>query len=164
MPKVIINSTPIISICHLNRFDILKKLYGDIYLPEAVYSELSAKPDSICKQILDDSIDEGWVHVRRINNALAKSLYKAQLHDGEVEVMILAKEINADLVVIDDLNARKHANYLHLKVTGTLGLLIKAKRLGYIDSLRNAFEVLLRHHIYISEKLFHQCLKLVNED
>ena len=64
MPKVIINSTPIISICHLNRFDILKKLYGDIYLPEAVYSELSAKPDSKCKQILDDSIDEGWVHVR----------------------------------------------------------------------------------------------------
>lgn len=44
-----------------------------------------------------------------IENQLAKQIYKSQLHAGEVEVMILAKEVNADLVIIDDANAKKHA-------------------------------------------------------
>ena len=67
---------------------------------------------------------------------MAKTMYKTQLHDGEVEVMILAKEIAADVVIIDDANAKKHAKYLELPVTGTLGALIKAKKEGYVDELK----------------------------
>ncbi len=112
------------------------------------YRIILAKPDSVCKSFIEQAMSEGWIHVQEIHGILAKSLYKTQLHDGEVEVMILAKEMGADLVILDDLNARKHADYLQLTITGTIGVLVKAKQLGYVTSLRHIFEQLLEHRIY----------------
>ena len=163
MRRVIVNSTPIIALCHIDQFELLKKLYGAIYIPDAVYREISAKQDSVCRTKVDQAVSEGWLHIQNIHNILAKSLYKTQLHDGEVEVMILAKELCADTVVIDDLNARKHAQYLKFHVTGTLGVLIKCKQIGYIEALRPLLYKLREHHIFISDHLVTKCLQLVDE-
>lgn len=134
MRKVIVNTTPLIALCHVGQLELLKKIYGEIMIPQAVYRELSKKKESICKKQVDNALD--WIHVEKIENQMAKSMFKTQLHDGEVEVMILAKEKNADIVIIDDANAKKHAKYLKLSVTGTLGVLIKAKRQGHISELK----------------------------
>lgn len=162
MRKVIVNTTPLIALCHVGKLDILKKIYGEVSIPQAVYQELSAKKDSICKKQVDNSLD--WIHVEKIENQMAKSMFKTQLHDGEVEVMILAKEKNADIVIIDDANAKKHAKYLRLPVTGTLGVLIKAKRQGYIFELKPIIQKMVDKNIYISEKLIKLCLEQVNEE
>lgn len=90
-------------------------------------------------------------------------MYKTQLHEGEVEVMILSLEQDADLVVIDDANAKKHAKYLNLNVTGTLGILIKAKQKGYINELKPILEEMVEKHIYLSDKLIKMCLEQVGE-
>lgn len=127
MRKVVVNTTPLIALSHVGHLDILRELYGEVIIPEAVYRELSVKEESVCKKMVDASLE--WIHVMKIENQMAKLMYKTQLHDGEVEVMILAKEIGADVVIIDDANAKKHAKYLQLPVTGTLGVLIKAIRL-----------------------------------
>ena len=63
-------------------------------------------------------------------------MHKTQLHDGEVEVMVLSKEVEADVVIIDDSNAKKHAKYLQLPVTGTLVVLIKARKESYVGELK----------------------------
>lgn len=162
MRKIIVNTTPLIALCHVGQLDLLKKIYGEILIPQAVYSELSEKKDSICKKQVDNSLD--WIHVEKIENQMAKSMFKTQLHDGEVEVMILAKEKNADLVIIDDANAKKHAKYLKLPVTGTLGVLIKAKRQGYISELKPIIQELIDKNIYISKNLMKFCLEQVNEE
>lgn len=141
---------------------MLKKMYGEIMIPHAVYKELSEKKESICKKQVDASLE--WIHVEEIENQMAKSMFKTQLHDGEVEVMILAKEKNADTVIIDDANAKKHAKYLNLPVTGTLGVLIKAKRQGYINELKPIIQKMIDENIYISEKLMELCLKQANEE
>ena len=49
MRNVIVNTTPLIALCHVGQLDILKKLYGGIMIPQAVYGELSEKKESICK-------------------------------------------------------------------------------------------------------------------
>lgn len=162
MRKVIVNTTPLIALCHVGQFDILKKIYGEISIPQAVYRELSEKKDSVCKKQVDDSLS--WIHVENIKNQMAKSMFKTQLHDGEVEVMILAKEKNADLVIIDDANAKKHAKYLKLSVTGTLGILIRAKRQGYISELKPIIQEMVEKNIFISEKLMKLCLEQVGEE
>ena len=162
MRKVIVNTTPLIALCHVGQLDILKKIYGEISIPQAVYLELSEKKKSICKKQVDEALD--WIHVEKIENQMAKSMFKTQLHDGEVEVMILAKEKNADTVIIDDANAKKHAKYLNLSVTGTLGVLIKAKRCGYISELKPIIQEMIDKNIYISEKLMKFCLEQVNEE
>ena len=89
--------------------------------------------------------------------------YKTQLHDGEVEVMILAKEKKADLIIVDDNNAKKHAKYLGLPVTGTIGVLIKAKNLGIVSALKPLLERMLENHIYMSSALMQMCLEEVGE-
>lgn len=139
----------------------MKELYGEIIIPEAVYKELSVKEESICKKAVDRSVD--WIRVENVKNQMAKTVYKTQLHDGEVEVMILSKEIAADIVIIDDANAKKHAKYLGLPVTGTLGVLIKAKQEGYVNELRPILSQMVEEGIYISQSLIDMCLKQVGE-
>lgn len=65
-----------------------------------------------------------------------RKIYQAKLHEGEVEVMMLAKEISADLLIIDDNAAKKFAKFLGFTVTGTLGILLKAKSEKIISEVK----------------------------
>lgn len=161
MRKVVVNTTPLIALSHVGLLHLLKQLYGEIIIPEAVYQELAIKKGSVCEKAVNNSLS--WIRVKKIENQMAKQMYKTQLHDGEVEVMILAKEIIADIVIIDDANAKKHAKYLGLPVTGTLGILIKAKQKGYIDKLKPILYQMVQNGIYISQGLIEWCLKQVSE-
>lgn len=91
-------------------------------------------------------------------------MYSAKLHDGEVEVMLLAKEICADAVIIDDGAARKTAEFLSLPLTGTLGVMIKAKRLGLIDAVMPIVREMEQNGIYYSAQLKDMIRKLAGED
>ena len=157
MRRVIVNSTPIIVLCNIGLLDILKALYAEICIPEAVYREVTEKDDSAC-QVLKTALN--WIHVEKIANQSDKKMYKAKLHDGEVEVMILAQEGTADdLVVIDD-NAAKN---LGLKVTGTIGVLLKAKREGIIPEIASVLEKMKKNGFYISESLEQLVLEQAGE-
>ena len=160
MRKVIVNSTPIIALAKAGKLDILKAMYGQVIIPEAVFNEVTAKDDSVKTLLIENS---AWIKVERIKNSAEKLMFRARLHDGEVEVMILARELAADLVVIDDYAARKTAEYIGLKLTGTVGILIKAKQNGYIDSVMPIVQVMEQNGIYYSEQLKEQIRKLAGE-
>lgn len=155
MRKVIVNSTPLIVLCGIDRLDILREMYQNIYIPSAVFQEITAKGDSAGKQICSAG---DWIHVEQIRNYSEKKMYKAKLHDGEVEVMILAQEQKADLVIIDDNAAKKTAKYLGLTVTGTLGVLVKAKRQGIIEEVRPLLMEMKRNGFYVNNIV--ECLVL----
>lgn len=161
MRKVVVNSTPLIALSGINHLEILHKIYGEVFIPNAVYLEISAKPESKCKKDVDNA--SSWLKIEKIKDEMAKKLYKTQLHEGEVEVMILAQEMSANLAIIDDANAKKHAKYLGITVTGTLGVLIKAKKIGIIPALKPLIENMINNGIYISNDLVKKCLTAVNE-
>ena len=161
MRKVIVNTTPLIALAGIGHLNVLEKLYGEVTIPRAVYNEICAKPDTECAKQLQQALD--WIVIEDIVNTEAKMYYKTQLHDGEVEVMILAKEKQADLIIVDDNNAKKHAKYLGLPVTGTIGVLIKAKNLGIVSALKPLLERMLENHIYMSSALMQMCLEAVGE-
>jgi len=98
-----------------------------------------------------------------IKNVMARDVYKTQLHDGEVEVMILGKELDADLVIIDDKNAKKHAKFLGFNVTGTLGVLIAAKERGLVAEMKPLISELILSNIYLDDKIIEFCLRKVGE-
>lgn len=161
MHRVIVNSTPLIILCSIGKLNILKQLYTEINIPQAVFREVTEKPDSAC-QILKESLD--WIHIEKIQSEVDKKMYKAKLHDGEVEVMILAQqEIKADLVIIDDNAAKKTAKYLGLPVTGTMGVLLKAKHEGYITEIASIIEEMRRKGFYISDNLVNMVLEQARE-
>ena len=153
---VVVNSTPIIALAEIGQLDILKHVYGEIVIPVAVHEEVTVKDTNLL-----DGCD--WIHIKPISNHTAKEMFTSALHDGEVETMLLAKEIDADLVIIDDGLARKHAKYLGLNLTGTLGVLLRAKNLGIIDEVAPLLNNLIKNDFYISDSVCREVLRLAGE-
>lgn len=161
MRRVIVNSTPIILLSNINQLKLLKQLYETITIPQAVYDEVTAKPDSAC-QNLKNHFD--WIKVEKIRNPIQKKMYEAKLHDGEVEVMILAQEEpKADLVILDDNSAKKTAKFLELSVTGTLGVLVKAKQLNYIEKVKPLMDALIANGFFVTQNVYSMVLEQAGE-
>ena len=161
MRKVIVNSTPLIVLCNIGELDILRSMYGEITIPKAVYDEVTVKEDTACS-ILKDSPD--WIHIEELTDESKKRMYKAKLHEGEVEVMILAQECRDEaLVIIDDDAAKRTARFLDITAIGTLGVLIKAKQLGIISEIKPMLDRLQKKGFYISERLYKDILYIAGE-
>ena len=156
MRKVILNSTPIIALRAIGHMDILRRLYGTVIIPAAVLREVTAKDSH--------ALDEyPWIIMKTIRNVAARDVFTTALHDGEVEVMLLAKEVGADLIVMDDNLARRHAKYLGLRVTGTIGVLLRAKREGIVDMIEPILDCLIANSFFISGSVRHEILRLAGE-
>lgn len=161
MLKVISNSTPIIALKRIENLNLLRELYDKIIVPYGVYEEVIIDTK---KRELDDFIkNSGFIDIVRIENEGAKKFLDTSLHKGEVEVIVLAKEIKADLCIIDDLLARKYAKHHEIKITGTIGVLLKSKEKGLISEVRPLVDELINHGIYISEKLYKNILYIARE-
>lgn len=159
MQKIIVNSTPLIVLGNIGYLWILKEMYGEIIIPRAVYDEVTVHND-VASNLLKS---ERWIKVDDSVVGADRKMYRARLHAGEVEVMILAQEQAADMVIIDDNEAKKTAKYLGLNVTGTLGVLMTARKKDMISSLEEVLEKLENVGFYIGDELKENILRLVGE-
>ena len=157
MRKVVANTTPIIALADIGQLDLLRQLYGEIIIPTAVLDEIISEP---ARSKVGES---DWIIVESVSNAEQKRLFKSRLHEGEVEVMRLAQEQHADLVIIDDNAAKKTAKFLGINVTGTMGILIRAKQNGLIDEVKPLIEELLDKGLYIGQEVVDMVLEAAGE-
>ena len=103
MRKVIVNTTPIIALADIGYLNLLKELYGEILIPEAVLSEIISEPaHTLVKQ-------SDWIKVKKAPVQSQKNSFSTRLHAGEIEVITLAQECSADLLILDDNMAKKTA-------------------------------------------------------
>lgn len=96
MRRVIANTTPLIALANIDRLELLHELYGTIIVPQAVVDEIISEP---AKQRVRSAT---WIKVEAIQDPSQKDIFRARPHAGEVEVMILAREQNADLVIMNN--------------------------------------------------------------
>lgn len=150
MRRVVSNSTPIIALANVGRQNLLKDVYGEIVIPEAVRCEVLAKRDAAARFLLSCPT---WVRTEAAPEPDEMSLMRARLHAGEVETIMLAKSTDADLVILDDNAAKKVAKHLGLSVTGTLGLLVRAKREGHLNDVSRVLDELECLGFYMSERV-----------
>jgi len=134
-------------------------MYSTVYIPNGVYEEVCIDGD-ISKSVL---LSFPNFSIQNIVNEDAKRYFKTTLHKGEVEVMILADELNADICIIDDKLAREYAKHLGLTLTGTLGLLVKAKERRILDLVTPCMDAMILNEIYINKFLYKSIKKLANE-
>lgn len=143
----------------LSRLDILKELYSEILIPFAVYQEIEAGKN---KGYYQDLSKIDWIKITKIRDKQALK-YFLDLDAGEAEAIVLATEIGADLIIIDEKLGRFHAKHADLKVTGTVGVLIKAKNRGIIKNLKPLLYELTEKDVWISDKLIDDILKQAGE-
>jgi hypothetical protein len=127
--EVISNTSPLQYLYQADVLDVLPKLYGRVLVPGAVAAELAeGRGRGVA---LPDLEATGWIEVRPVT-ARAPLPLVTDLGAGEREALALAAETPGSLLLLDDLLARRHAQLLGLAFTGTLGVLLKAKREGHV--------------------------------
>lgn len=152
---VVSNSSPIILLHKIGQLNLLKNLYGKIYIPRAVYTEVCVEQNILASF--------KWINVIDIQNVGVKSFFKTNLHDGEIEVIILATEMSADLLILDDLLARKYAQHIGLEITGTIGVLLALKNMNIIEEVKPIMKQLLSIGMHIDKGLYDEVLASANE-
>ena len=141
MPEnAIIDTSSLIALEKINLTDILCKIYTELFIPEAVIDEFGI-PSFNCYS------------KKKVTSPLVKVLVEdLNLGKGEAEVIALANETGLK-AIIDDLKARSIAEKFMLKITGTIGILLKAESLGMLESAYIKAIELKEKGFYVSEKL-----------
>lgn len=101
--------------------------------------------------------------MRALAAPLSPMVVRGSLGDGERQAISLAIEQHADLLVVDDLPARRLAQSIGTSVVGTAGILWPVKRRGLISSVRHERDSLLRNSFYLSPQLYTELLKAAGE-
>lgn len=119
----------------------------------------------ITQEIADEYIDPlpKWIEIQNPKEKRYQKILEQRIDKGEASLMVLALELQHCVVSIDDLRARKVAKDLDIRLTGTLGIILKAKKAGLITSTKEVIEKLKRVNFRISEKIEKELLRLSNE-
>lgn len=157
---VVVDTTPLIALSLVERLDLLRSLYGRVIVPPAVRIEIEAGGS---RGIGSDVVGaEQWIETRDLLRPSRAELL-ADLDRGEAEVIALAQEQGARLVVIDERLGRLHARRLGLEVTGTLGVLLAAKQRGQVREIAGLVQRLRDEGIFLSDALVEQTLRIAGE-
>jgi predicted nucleic acid-binding protein len=151
---VVSDTSPITALLKCDGIEILRSLFGEVVIPQAVAKELLRKHPVI----------PGWFRVVEARDQLGVDARLSRVDLGEAEAIQLAKELRADLLLIDDEDGRSLAAEEGIVFVGLLGVVLMARGRGVIGSAR-AMVRLLREKggVYLSERLVETALKSVGE-
>jgi len=165
MGLVVSDSSTLIHLAAIGRLALLKEFYGRIAVPPAVWREVVEQGGGRVGAVeVEQASQAGWIEAVAPKDTVLLRLLRRDLDDGESEVIALAVEQRAELVLLDESDARRIAELYGLSKTGIIGLLIRAKQEGHIDSLRAELDRLLHQGgFWIEEGLYDQVLNAVGE-
>jgi predicted nucleic acid-binding protein len=149
--RVVVNSSPFIALGRIGQLHLLKALYGTVVRPQAVLDELLAGDEKY--PVSRELRDAEWIVTEADPPEIA---LRKDLGPGETAVIALALNTGADLVILDDLQARLLAASLNLNLTGTLGVLLGAHQLGLLPDIQGALMNLLHAGFHLPPSIVAQ--------
>jgi predicted nucleic acid-binding protein len=144
----VVDSASLIGLERIGRLDLLPALLEPVFAPPAVHQEFGALP--------------AWVKVERPTDAGMVAALRLIVDPGESEAIVLVYE-KGIRIILDDRKAREAVQHLGIPVTGTVGLLLKAKQTGVIAAIRPLLDALESNQFRIGPALRAEALKLANE-
>jgi hypothetical protein len=160
---VISDSVALIGLSAIGALDLLNRLYGTVIVPDAVYQEVvvqgAGKPGAQAVAAAS------WIQVMTVRNKpdVNQLMNVIKLDRGESEAIVLAQEIGADLILLDEDRARRYARQQQLSITGTAGVLLAAKQQGLIPLVRPLLDALIAAGIFIGSALYNRTCQLAGE-
>jgi len=154
------NASPLIYLAKTGRIDLLRKVFGTVFIPEEVKIEVVDKGKQLGEKdayIIERAIGEGWLKV------LAAQAIEVpiKLDKGEVAALSLAKKLKLDTVLLDEVSARSAARLLDLTPRGTVFVLLMAlekKELG-LDEFLEALSQLISEGFRLKEEVYVEAVK-----
>ena len=159
---VVSDTSPINNLAAINQLHLLQQLYGIVIIPEAVYQELTNPdfPVAGAKEVQTFT----WIQTRAVEDRTMVKALSSELDPGEAEAIVLALEMKAEQVLIDERRGRMIAARLNLHYTGILGVLVEAKSQGFISTVKPLLDDLInKAGFWVTEPLYKSVLRLVNE-
>jgi len=159
MSKIVIaNATPIVSLCSVRAEFILKELFHQIVIPEGVRRELCVlnKPGADFPKL-------DWVEVRPVQNEEFVLALRKDVDQGEAETIALAKQLHADIVIIDEQSGYQIAKRFDLPAVRTLSLLKIAKDKQIIQTVKPIVEEMLEKGRWYSQRVLDKFLRDIGE-
>jgi len=160
--KIVANSSVLIALSSIGKLNLLRDKYKNIIIPKAVWSEVVetswGEPGS------DEVRKANWIEVLEIKDNNLFMAINESLDYGEAEAIVLAIELKADMILLDEKDARIIADRFNIVPLGTIGILIWAKKANKIESLKKELDKLKNEgNFRISPKVYHRALKAVDE-
>jgi len=158
--KVVADATPLIVLAKIGLLDLLPKLNPRVHISTEVYSEVVVAGAGLpgASQVAQAK----WIEVKPMQHPGDLSAAQARfgLGLGELSTILLAKEIGATMVLIDEARGRHLAKQKGIEVRGTVGILENLFRRREIEDLRSVFEKLLAHQVHLDRDLLNRRLHL----
>ena len=149
---IVINTGPLIALAACDALDLLRQLHHHVLVPTAVVEEFARGGSGVAAPVLPS-----WFDVRALSAPMPPILV-AHLDQGEASAIALALEAGVGLVAMDERRGRLVAREMGLAVTGSLGVLLRAKRLGFIEAVAPRVAAMRRHGIWLGDALVRRVL------
>ncbi len=159
--SVVSNTGPLIALAKADQLGLLAALFGTVHIPPAVHRELLGKTGGEADR-LDQALGE-WLKVTQRPDLSPKDESALVSVDaGEREAIILAQRMGLTLIM-DDRLGRQAARHLGLTVTGTVGVVIEARRSELIPAVRPVLETIQAQGYWLSNEIIDLAAALVGE-
>jgi len=156
----IADSGPLICLTKINQFELLPRLFSKIFVPPEVWNEVTVKGKGLPGADVVSQVT--WITIQKPDPQLVQPL-SILVDAGEAEAIALAQGVPGCIILLDDSRARKIAERLNIKQIGTVGLLLRAKRIGLIKTIKPHLDSLLENGIYIRQELIDAVLNDAEE-
>lgn len=157
MASIVSNTGPIIALAAIDQLDLLQSIFGTVFIPPAVAAEIKDEKSAGALGLAE------WITVRPTSDVLAVQLLRDELDAGESEAIVLARELQAELLLLDERAATRKARAVGLQTIGTLGLLLLAKEQGIIRTIQPMLAELRQVGFHMSIPLFQRVLESAGE-
>lgn len=160
---IVSNASVLIGLSSISMLNLLRKRFpGGILVPESVWREVVVEGGE--RPGAKEVAAADWITLQYVGDKRLVRLLRAELDEGEAEAISLAFELKADAVLLDERDARQVAKRMNLKVLGTIGILVWAKKAGRIIRLKDHLNALqIKGKFRITQYLYNEALREVNE-
>ena len=158
---VVVDSSALITLARIGRVGLLYSVAGAVHVPDAVFEEVvhqgAGRPGS------EELANASWVVCHSVRDTASVDRLCARLGRGESEAIVLAKELSANFLVIDDAAARRAANAEEQPVVGLPGLLIYAKARGLVTAIKPLLDEMLGSGFFLDSAHYRSILQRAGE-
>ncbi|MFZ4476385.1 MAG: DUF3368 domain-containing protein [Saprospiraceae bacterium] len=162
MKIVVSDTSPIINLAMIGRLSLLPAVFNRVIIPQKVFEEIVSQGTDLPGAL--EITTANWVDVLTCKDFQKVQALEDEIDPGESEAIILALEMDVDLILLDDYAARAVADRLGLEYTGLLGVLIRAKQMGFVENVRAIMDDLITiANFRVSQSVYDAVVKIAGE-